>query len=82
VSRCGHKRVYISRDVTFDEDVFPFSKLHLNVDAKLQSTIQFLPDMFLAISGDKSVVNPNANVPTNVASKSNFDIQEITYEAV
>ena len=29
-------RVYISRDVVFDENVFPFSKLHPNAGARLR----------------------------------------------
>jgi len=36
-------RVYISRDVVFDEIVFPFSKLHPNVGASLRSEILLLP---------------------------------------
>jgi hypothetical protein len=73
-------RVYISRYVTFDEDVFPFAKLHLNAGAKLQSNIQLLPDLFPTFSGDKFVVDPSANVPTNTIFGSNVDIQEITDE--
>ena len=36
-------RVYISRDVTFDENVFPFSQLHPNVGARLRQEISLLP---------------------------------------
>jgi histone deacetylase 1/2 len=35
-------RVYISRDVVFDETVFPFSKLHPNAGARLHSEISLL----------------------------------------
>jgi hypothetical protein len=35
--------VYISRDVIFDESVFPFSKLHPNAGARLRSEISLLP---------------------------------------
>jgi hypothetical protein len=36
-------RVYISRDVVFDETVFPFSTLHPNAGAHLRSEISLLP---------------------------------------
>ena len=36
-------RVYISRDVIFDETVYPFSKLHPNAGARLRSDILLLP---------------------------------------
>jgi hypothetical protein len=36
-------RVYISRDVVFDETAFPFSTLHPNVGARLRSEISLLP---------------------------------------
>jgi hypothetical protein len=35
--------VYISRDVMFDETVFPFSKLDFNAGARLRSEISLLP---------------------------------------
>jgi hypothetical protein len=36
-------RVYISRDVVFDETIFPFSMLHPNAGARLRSEISLLP---------------------------------------
>jgi hypothetical protein len=36
-------RIYISRDVVFDEIVFPFSKLNLNARARLRADILLLP---------------------------------------
>jgi len=36
-------RVYISRDVVFDETVFPFSKLHPNAGVRLRSKILLIP---------------------------------------
>lgn len=36
-------RIYISRDVTFDENVFPFSQLHPNAGARLRQEISLLP---------------------------------------
>jgi hypothetical protein len=37
------RRVYITHDVTFDEQVFPFKKLHENVGAELRQEILLLP---------------------------------------
>jgi hypothetical protein len=36
-------RVYISRDVVFDEQIFPFQSLHPNAGAQLRSEILLLP---------------------------------------
>jgi hypothetical protein len=36
-------RVYISRDVTFGESIFPFSSLHPNAGACLKAEINLLP---------------------------------------
>jgi hypothetical protein len=52
-------RIYISRDVTFDENVFPFSRLHDNAGAKLTSEILLLPPALLPTLG---VVNNDAPV--------------------
>jgi hypothetical protein len=39
-------RLYISRDVTFDETIFPFSEPHPNVDHRLQEEIAlFSPNL-------------------------------------
>jgi histone deacetylase 1/2 len=47
-------RVYISRDVTFDENMFPFSKLHDNVGARLKAEILLLPSSLRnSTSGDE-----------------------------
>jgi transposase InsO family protein len=40
-------RVYISRDVTFDEREFPFAALHSNAGARLRSEISLLPATLL-----------------------------------
>lgn len=42
-------RVYISRDVVFDENIFPFSELHPNAGARLQAEINLLPGHLLGI---------------------------------
>jgi hypothetical protein len=39
--------VYITRDVIFDENVLPFSSLHANTGARLQSKISLLPAALL-----------------------------------
>jgi hypothetical protein len=39
--------VYISRDVVFDEHVFPFASLHPNAGARLRVEINLLPDVLL-----------------------------------
>jgi hypothetical protein len=36
-------RVYISRDVTFDENIFPLAQLHPNAGARLRHEISLLP---------------------------------------
>lgn len=41
-------RVYISRDVVFDESVFPFSELHSNAGARLRHEISLLSPSLLA----------------------------------
>jgi histone deacetylase 1/2 len=59
-------RVYISRDVTFDESVFPFEKLHQNAGARLRKEILLLPDYLL--NPDCGVVDCiDSNVTNNHA---------------
>jgi len=45
-------RVYISRDVVFDETVFPFASLHPNAGARLRSELALLPDILKKRSSD------------------------------
>lgn len=45
--RTSTGRVYISRDVVFDEHVFPFSHLHPNAGARLRAKLSVLPDSLL-----------------------------------
>jgi hypothetical protein len=58
-------RIYISRDVVFDENIFPFSKLHHNVGARLCSEILLLPSSVVPskhLSGGVNNLNkPDAN---------------------
>lgn len=44
-------RVYISRDVIFDESVFPFMSLHPNAEARLRAEISLLPEHMQNSSG-------------------------------
>lgn len=50
-------RVYISRDVVFDETVFPFASLHPNAGARLRAEILLLPESLVPSSrfGDARV---------------------------
>jgi hypothetical protein len=41
-------RIYISRDVVFDENIFPFAKLYPNAGARLQSKILLLPPSLIS----------------------------------
>jgi hypothetical protein len=45
ISHIGHGqgRIYISRDVTFDEHIYPFASLHPNVGARLKSELTYFP---------------------------------------
>jgi hypothetical protein len=43
-------RIYISRDVIFDKEVFPFSKLHPNAGARLRSKIELLPPTLIHVN--------------------------------
>lgn len=68
-------RVYISRDVVFDEHVYPFSKLHSNAGARLRSELALLPDILFSSNSsfgnakihDKCVSSSN---PTNAVRSS------------
>jgi hypothetical protein len=65
--------IYISRDVVFDETVFPFSTLHPNAGLRLRKEIDLLPDILKnpsskfgdAIVHDQSLIN---SLPTDTVS--------------
>jgi hypothetical protein len=75
-------RVYISRDVIFDEDIFPFAALHENARARLRQEISLLPEHLLSPnhggvgSNDQYLSNTD---PTNPHESMSVDIdgQEI-----
>jgi hypothetical protein len=74
--------IYISWDVTFDENIFPFSKLHLNAGAKLWSQVQLMPDLFPIVPSlsrcDITGNDPMTNDPPINPTVETCDPQEIT----
>jgi hypothetical protein len=65
--------IYISRDVVFDEHMFPFASLHPNAGTQLKSELRLLPDVLLNPStdlGDSNLFDYTVRSPlsTNVAS--------------
>jgi hypothetical protein len=58
--------VYVSRDVTFDENIFPFSKLHPNAGARLRFEILLLPSSLNSLpNGVNNCDLPGANSPNS-----------------
>jgi hypothetical protein len=53
-------RIYISRDIIFDESVFPFASLNPNAGARYHSDVLLLPS---TPSGNNDLTNM-ANAPT------------------
>jgi hypothetical protein len=63
-------RVYVSRDVVFDESIFPFASLHPNAGARLRAALLLLPTHLqnpTIDSGDANVYDcsMDASVSTN-----------------
>ena len=68
-------RVYLSGDVIFDENVFPFASLHPNVGARLRSELSLLPDVLLNLTSSFGDVilhdrTDDFSMPTNSYSSS------------
>jgi hypothetical protein len=70
-------RIYISRDVVFDEVVFPFAELHSNAGARLRTEINLLPSTLLHSSNFDNrghcqtidlLLSNNPTIATNVES--------------
>ena len=63
-------RVYISRDVVFDEDIFPFAQLHSNAGSCLQQDILLLPSHLINHDGDmnRSFTNVSNTLPESYVS--------------
>jgi hypothetical protein len=67
-------RVYVSRDVVFDETEFPFSKLHSNAGARLREEMSLLPFNLLNPIESEQQGDHVANLPDNSnASGESFD---------
>ena len=64
-------RIYISRDVIFDEDVFPFSKLHPNAGPRLRQEINLLPSHLLNSGGVDCIAND-----TNISVEDSACVQD------
>jgi hypothetical protein len=68
-------RRYISRDIVFDESVFPFSELHSNAGAQLKSEILLLPSSLQPLhmhdyEGNDLHIAADANPPDNPSAES------------
>ena len=63
-------RVYISRDVVFDETVFPFAQLHPNAGQRLRHEIllfpEFLQNPSMLDSGGQQCIDLTANTPASL----------------
>jgi hypothetical protein len=73
-------RIYISHDVVFDEDLFPFSKLHDNAGARLTSEILLIPPTLLPsnsgiVSNGVPVTDFHTSDQPNVVSGDNSNMQ-------
>jgi hypothetical protein len=61
-------RICISRDIVFDEYIFPFASIHPNASARLRAEIQLLPEFLLNPStqfGDALVHDRHLNSPVS-----------------
>jgi histone deacetylase 1/2 len=61
-------RIYISRDVVFDEHVFPFAQLHPDAGARLRSKISLLPDSLLGGVNANDQFLINSSTPDNTSA--------------
>jgi histone deacetylase 1/2 len=86
-------RVYISRNVIFDENIFLFASLHPNAGARLRSEVTNLsPDLFPSFFGSGGVqsgvhvTNDPANVTNNFVEENSYrnpilyQIQRMEYQ--
>jgi hypothetical protein len=73
--------VYISRDIVFDENVFPFSELHKNVDAQLHAEIFLLPPPLRNFHGHDVVDNHRAYGTNPGVEVVGVQVEEITGSA-
>jgi hypothetical protein len=77
-------RIYISRDVIFDEQIFPFAELHANEGARLRSEIELLPSNLYDSSllfgsttiSNTDVINSSPNPADNSHQNLEANVQE------
>jgi hypothetical protein len=72
-------RIYISRDVVFDENVFPFASLHPNAGALLKKEILLLPS---SSNNHESVHNCNDHIVPIVSVTNVEQVDETTEKTV
>jgi hypothetical protein len=74
--------IYISRDVVFDEAIFPFAELHSNAGAQLRTEINLLPCTLLPSSNFDNrghcqttdlLLSTNPTIATNVEPSQDAD---------
>jgi hypothetical protein len=74
-------RVYVSRDVVFDETVFPFAKIHRNAGALLRREILLLPSSLQNPSeldqGEEQCIDLTPDVPTVILPHNVPQVQEL-----
>jgi hypothetical protein len=58
--------MYISRDVVFDEHVFPFASMHPNAGAQLRAELALLPNLFHSSSDLGDPISPDHNVDSSL----------------
>jgi hypothetical protein len=63
-------RIYISGDVVFDENIFPFADLHPNAGMRFSSELLLLPDHLRNLPGGSIVPDPVINSHTNATNPS------------
>jgi hypothetical protein len=71
-------QVYICRDVVFDENIFPFSKLHSNARAQLCAKILLLPPSLRNFHGDAVVAGHRAHGANPVVEYVVVHAEEVT----
>jgi hypothetical protein len=69
--------IYISRDVVFDENVFPFFELHPNARTQLRAKILLLPPSLRNFYGDAIVADHRANDTDPVAKNGSVQVEEL-----
>ena len=70
--------IYISRDVVFDEKIFPFSELHENAGARLRTEVKSLPSLFSFEPGGIAVGDQSTNCPLELANDTVADTEQST----